>query len=299
MEALSSSLAPWAIPALFACCFGGLAYALFSAWQDAMDHYADTYTADTSRKLEDVFLFIPPARILYMARLAAAALFLILFLAVGNLRSARGMITGFVFGLAGAGLALNAPRIVLKILRDRRLRKFNDQLVDALSRMSNSLPAGFSIMQSFEAIVREGQNPIAQEFGMFLHQTRVGVRFEDALNQLEKRVGSEDLTLAVRAIETARQTGGSLTEVFDKIAVVIRERMRLHGRIRSLTAEGRLQGIVVGALPIILLVALAFVDPDMMGRFFSSPGGLGILGLAVVLEILGFLLIRKIMRIDV
>jgi tight adherence protein B len=299
MEAVGSIVAPWVIPALFAVCFGGLAFALLSAWNDAMSQYSDTYTADTARKLEDVFLFIPPERILDMARLAAAALFIILFLSVGNLRSARGMVSGFVFGLMGAGLALNAPRVILRILRERRLRKFNDQLVDALGRMSNSLRAGFSIMQSFEAIVKEGQNPIAQEFGVFLHQTRVGVRFEDALNQLEARVGSEDLTLAVRAIETARQTGGSLTEVFDKIAIVIRERMRLQGRIRSLTAEGRLQGLVVGALPVILLFALAFVDADMMGNFFSSMAGLGILGLAAVLEILGFLVIRKIMRIDV
>jgi tight adherence protein B len=154
-------------------------------------------------------------------------------------------------------------------------------------------------MQAFEAIVKEGQNPIAQEFGVFLHQTRVGVRFEDAINEMEKRMGSEDLTLTVRAIETARQTGGSLTEVFDKIAHVIRERMRLQGRIRSLTAEGRLQGLVVGSLPILLMFALAFLDPKMISRFVDSPAGLGILGLAIVMEIAGFLVIRKILRIDV
>lgn len=134
---------------------------------------------------------------------------------------------------------------------------------------------------------------------MFLHQTRVGVRFEEALRQLDTRVGSEDLTLTVRAIEVARLAGGNLTDVFEKIAATIRERMRIEGRARVLTAQGRLQGIVVGAMPILLLMAMSLIDPKMMTAFFGSAAGIALLVLVVVLEIAGALLIRKLIRIEV
>jgi tight adherence protein B len=158
-------------------------------------------------------------------------------------------------GTASFGV-LGGRRPVVRRLRARRLAAFNLQLVDALVSMSNALRAGFSIQQAFESIVKEGKKPIAQEFSVFLQQMRIGVRFEDALKNLEERVGSEDLTLMVRAVEIARQTGGNLTETFDRIADTIRERSRIEGRIKALTAMGRLQGIVVGLIPVFLLFIL-------------------------------------------
>jgi tight adherence protein B len=191
------------------------------------------------------------------------------------------------------------PRVVIKVLRTRRMEMFNRQLVEALSTMSNSLRAGFSIQQAFETIVQENRKPIAQEFGVFVQQTRVGVRFEDALTNMEERVGSEDLTLMVRAIEIARQTGGNLTEVFDTIASTIRERSRIEGKIKSMTAMGRLQGIVVGLIPVFLLVAMTLLDPQMMIGFFTNLMGIAILILVVILLTAGFLVIRKIVNIEV
>jgi tight adherence protein B len=116
---------------------------------------------------------------------------------------------------------------------------------------------------------------------------------------MEQRVGSEDLTLMVLAIETARQTGGNLTEVFEKIGSTIRERMRIQGRIRSLTAQGRLQGIIVGAMPFILMIVLTLLDPVMMSAFFHSKVGLMLIGMVVLFVMLGGLVIRKIIRIEV
>lgn len=296
---LSFSIITWLLAGLFGLCFAGLAWALGSALQDAAKAYDETYADDTARALDEIFLFIPPQQILKMARIAAIAIGIGFFLLFGSFDSGRGWLTGLFFALLGSAATLQAPRIALQILRQRRLQKFCDQLVDALSRMSNSLKAGFSILQAFESIVQEGQNPIAQEFGVFLHQTRVGVRFEDALNQLEKRVGSEDLTLTVRAIEVARLTGGNLTDVFEKIAATIRERMRIEGRVRALTAQGRLQGIVVGAMPLLLLAAMTMIDPKMMTAFFGSAAGIALLVLVLVLEAVGALLIRKLIRIEV
>jgi tight adherence protein B len=134
---------------------------------------------------------------------------------------------------------------------------------------------------------------------MYLHQMRVGLPMEEALASLQKRVGSADLNLMVSAFETARQTGGNLTEVFEKIAHTIRERLRIELRIKTLTAQGRLQGIIVGAMPLLLGVAMFFLDPVMMMTFLHSAFGLAMLAGVIILEFLGALMIRKIIRIDV
>jgi len=289
----------WLLALLFGACFGGLAWALLSALREALEAYTEVYAEDTARALEDVFLFIPPRQVLQIARIAAVAVFIAFFLLFGSFDSGRGLMIGLFFGLLGGAAMLQAPRFILQALRQRRLQRFNDQLVDALGRMGNALKAGFSILQAFESIVQEGQNPIAQEFGVFLHQVRVGVRFEDALRELAQRVGSQDLTLTVRAIEVARVTGGNLTDVFDKISATIRERIRIEGRVRALTAQGRLQGLVVGAMPLLLLAAMSLIDPRMMMAFFTSVPGIALLALALLLEIAGALLIRRITRIEV
>jgi tight adherence protein B len=284
---------------LFALSFGALAYALFTAMREAMESYSDVYAEDTARQFEDVFLFIQPAQLTRIAYIAATVVFMACMVVLGDFDSPGGLAAGFVFGLAGGLGALQLPRLILRHLKHRRLEKFNQQLEDALARMSNSLKAGFSILQAFESIVKEGQNPIAQEFGMFLHQLRVGVRFEEALGEMERRVGSEDLTLTVRAIEVARLAGGNLTDVLAKISETIRERARVQGKIDSMTAQGRMQGWVVGSVPALLLVVLAMMDPKMINSFVSSVPGAACLVLVVILEVTGAIVIRRIVRIEI
>ena len=287
------------IPLLYGLCFAGLAYIIGEAVREGMAGYASTYAAETAREFEDIFLFIPAQRLADIARLSAVALFLLCFFLLGDFNGPGGYFRGGFFGVLAALAALSAPRAILRILRQRRLQRFNDQLLDSLLSMSNSLRAGYSIMQAFEAVVRERRNPISMEFGLFLQQIRLGVRFEDALKQMEQRMNSEDLTLMVVSIETARQTGGNLTEVFEKIGATIRERMRIQGRISSLTAQGRLQGIIVGAMPFILMVVLTLMDPVMMSNFFHARIGVIIIGTVVVFVTVGALVIRKIIRIEV
>ncbi len=290
---------PLLIGALFAAAFAGLGYALLASLRSGLDAYAGVYSRDAAREFEDLFLFIPARRIADIARVTAAALFALGFLLFGGFGGAGELARGLLFGGALAGVALAAPGQIARFLRARRLARFNLQLVDSLVSMSSALRAGFSILQAFEQIVKQGQNPIAQEMALFLQQVRVGVRFEDALRNMEARVGSEDLVLMNQSIEIARQTGGNLTEVFDKIAATIRERMRIQLRIRSLTAMGRLQGLVVGAMPLALLFFMTMIDPRMMTPFFQSKAGVGVLLVTAVLEILGFLAIRKVTNIRV
>jgi len=184
-------------------------------------------------------------------------------------------------------------------MREKRRQKFNMQLVDALGSMSNALRAGFSINQAFETVVQNGEKPISQEFGVMLQQMRVGMNFYDALQSLDKRVGSDDLTLVVTAIDIARRTGGNLTEIFDKISLTIRERMRIERRVMTLTSQGRLQGIVVAMMPGILGIAMTLIKPDLMMPFFNSVNGMVAIGATVILIACGWFFIRKIIRIDV
>lgn len=287
------------IPSLFMLSFAGLAYVLLQALFSGAEAYSGTYSEDTARQFEDVFLFIPPRRIAEAGWTCAIAFFLIVFFMTGNLTSTRGIIAGLLPGAIVAWLALGAPRRLLAVLKKKRLKRFDLQLVDTLVGMSNALKAGFSITQAFESVAKNGENPIAQEFDVFLQQTRVGANFSDALDSLEKRVGSQDLTLVVQAIETARKTGGNLTEVLERISATIRERMRIENRIRTLTAQGRLQGIVVGAMPAIIAAALTIIDPGIMLPFLHSAIGIAVIIAVAILVLCGALLIRKIVNIDV
>ena len=289
----------WIVPTLFALCAALLVYVVFSGLREVEDSYVSEYTADTARQFEDLFLFIPSGQILLFTHIAAAGVFLLLFMAAGNVGSAAGVLRGLAAGAVGAVGIYFIPRFILKLMRRRRIERFNGQLSQALGGMSNALKAGFSIQQAFEAIVQEKENPIAQEFGMFLQQLRVGVKFDEALSDMDRRIGSEDLTLMIQSIEIARQTGGNLTEVFDRIAETIRERRRVEGKIKSLTAQGRIQGRVVGAMPVVLGIVLYFLDPQMMLSFVRSTVGIVVLCAVVAMEICGMLIIRRIVDIDV
>jgi len=289
----------WLIDACVGGSVAGLAFVFLRAFTAGTQAYADEHAQQTARNFEDIFLFIPPRRIAEIAWACAATVFLLVawvFFRIDNPTSTTvGLVLGVAFGLA----AIRLPDHVLVLLRERRRVRFNLQLVDALSHMSNALKAGFSINQAFETIVENGESPIAQEFSLFLQQIRVGVSFNEALTNMEQRVGSDDLTLVCTSIDIARRTGGNLTEIFDKISLTIRERMRIESRVRTLTAQGRLQGIIVGGMPILLGVVLTFLRPSLMLPFLSSFVGMVSVVVVAILLTIGALIIRKIIRIDV
>ncbi len=289
----------WLIPSLFALCTAMMVYVLLVALHDAEEQHAAVSSADTAREFENLFLFIPPEQIRRLTHITALVVFLLLFLTAGTMVSLTGVVRGGTAGALGVVVVYMMPRFILKIMKRRRLERFNAQLSGALNGMSNALKAGFSIQQAFETVVKEGETPIAQEFGMFLQQLRVGVQFEDAMNQMDKRVGSEDLTLMIQSIEIARQTGGNLTEVFDRIDETIRERRRIEGKIKALTAQGRIQGRVVGAMPIVMGIVLYLLDPVMMTTFVRSFWGIIALLAVVILEAIGAFFIHRIVDIDV
>ena len=193
----------------------------------------------------------------------------------------------------------NGQSPLARWLDRRRRAKFNEQLPEALGTMSNALRAGFSISQAFDSVVSQGEAPMCEEFAILQQQLRIGMSFESALESLSDRVGSEDLTLVTPAILISRKTGGNVTEIFDRISDTIRGRMRVERRVRTLTAQGRLQGIIVSALPLVLGIAMFALKPTMMGEFLFSLTGLICVAAMLALVVIGWIFIRKITKIDV
>lgn len=281
------------------CSFAAFAYIIIRSVESSAATYSDSVSQEAAQQFEDLFLFIPAKKIADIGRAFAAAVFLLFFIPFFSLSHPVSSAVGLALGVLFGAMALQAPSKLVEVLRARRRRKFNLQLVEALSSMSNALRAGFSINQAFDTVVQSGEKPIAQEFGVMMQQMRVGMNFYDAMQSLDKRVGSEDLTLVVTAIDIARRTGGNLTEIFDKIGQTIRERMRIERRVMTLTAQGRLQGVIVASMPVVLGLLMTFLKPDIMLPFFKSGTGVAAVVITASLIFIGWMVIRKIIKIDV
>jgi len=193
----------------------------------------------------------------------------------------------------------NGQSPLAKWLDERRRDRFNMQLPDALATMSNALRAGFSISQAFDSVVELGESPISEEFAILQQQLRIGMGFEEALDSMSTRVGSDDFTLVTTAILISRRTGGNVTEIFDKISDTIRGRMKVERKVKTLTAQGRLQGMIVSAMPFFLGAVMTAVKPGLMIPFLTSAPGIACVAGMVVLIAFGWIMIRKIIKIDV
>jgi tight adherence protein B len=185
------------------------------------------------------------------------------------------------------------------------MAKFNEQLEDALSSISSSLKAGFSINQALEGVADENKNPISVEFRLLVQEIHLGVQMDEALQNMVNRLDSPDFELVAIAVITARQTGGELTSVLDRLNRVIRERMRINRRLAALTAQGRMQAYIIAAMPFILLAVMFYITPDMMSGFFHAtvsgfiPIGILLLLASVAMVVAGFFVIKKITTIDI
>jgi tight adherence protein B len=265
----------------------------------AYNRYKERYLKEAAVELDDVLLQIPAGRILDVSlaiSMIAAFLTITIFASASDNFSWSKAI---FLGIVAAIFAFPVPRLFLKHLKKQRLIKFNEQLEDALGSMSSALKAGFSINQAIESVATENKRPISIEFRLLMQEIRLGVSLERALDNLSKRMGSDDFELVATAIITARQTGGELTTIFDRLAGLIRERARINGKLRAMTAQGKLQATIIGIMPVLLLFMMSYVAPAAMDAFFNSIIGIISIIVAAVLIIAGFLMIRKITTIDI
>jgi tight adherence protein B len=208
--------------------------------------------------------------------------------------------------LIGAFIGFLIPRFWLNRRKGGRLGAFNKQLPDTITLIANALRAGSSFLQAIELVVRESRPPISTEFSRVIREVNLGLPFEQALENMVRRVRSDDLELMATAISIQHQVGGNLAEILDSIAYTIRERVRIKGEIRTLTAQQRLSGYVVGFLPIALAGFLFVAAPGFMDPMFANPPAIAGLPAGVIIlffggfmMFIGFMLIRKIVDIEV
>jgi tight adherence protein B len=208
--------------------------------------------------------------------------------------------------LAAAFIGFMLPRFWLGRRKSGRLSAFNKQLPDTITLLANGLRAGSSFLQAVELVVRESRPPVSTEFSRVIREVNLGLPFDQAMENMVRRVRSDDLELMATAINIQHTVGGNLAEILDSIAFTIRERVRIKGEIRTLTAQQRLSGYVVGFLPIALAAFLFVAAPNFMAPMFTKPPealglplGVVILAFGGFMMFIGFMLIRKIVDIEV
>lgn len=251
--------------------------------------YQAVFTENTETKLEGLFLFFNSQYIFILNVIGMLLLPVLIYFLTNSI---------FYVFLA-ALLLLFLPRIMLRILENKRCQKINETLPDALAQIAGSMRAGSTFLNAIEIMIQESKGPLSQEFSLMLREQRLGTTMSDALDNLGERVQSSEMDLLVAATQISNEVGGNLSEILASLSLTLRRKIEMEGKIKALTSQGIMQGWVVGLLPFGIIAALFWVDPENISPIFT--GLLGWIFLAVILinEVLGGLLIRKIVNIDI
>ena len=265
--------------------FVRLLYTEISTWWDRrIRRYATWMAAEFESMLEDMSTD-RAKRIITIAILGAAVLGFLL----------GGIVSAGIFAVA----AYFGPWVVILYQRRRRLEAIDAQLVDTLLLMSNALKSGLSLQQALELVVQEMKPPISAEFRRLTNEIHLGRFVDDALRRLAERVPLEDVRLATDSILILRETGGDLSDTFEVIAHTIVERKKVQGKVKALTAQGMSQGVLVCLMPVAMMLLFSVIDAGYMRPFFTTPIGLMMLTLVLVLDGMGLWLMLKLVKVNV
>jgi tight adherence protein B len=243
----------------------------------------------TSDRLSEMFIFMDGRQ---LTRMSIAATLLAVLLAL--------LLTGNVLVAAAAAAAcLAGPRIVHRRLNARRRKMLVRQLPDTLDALVGALRSGLSLQQALGMLAEQLPVPSRQEIGLVVREMRMGVAIDDVLQQLELRIGTQEYTMFTTCMRIAREVGGNLTESLERLSETMRRKLTMEDKIDALTSQGRLQGWIVGALPLLLMWVLSEMEPEAMAPLFNTWYGYCVLVLIFLLELAGYVLIRKIVDIDV
>jgi len=268
---------------------GLIAWVAAKAFRKFWNEYQSTFSESATNNLGDMFMFVDPQRLFVFNMIGVVLVPVLVWLVSRNAIASVAALIGMV--------AL--PWFIYKTIKENRYKKFEQQLPEALMAISSNLQAGASLQMAFEGLITEQPKPLSQEFELLIRQTRIGVDMETGLSNMEKRLPIPDFIIVVSAIKIAREVGGNLVEVMEKLADTLRRKSTMEGKIDSLTSQGRLQGKVMTGLPILLGVVLMQIEPEAMNKLFTTPIGWATLAVIVVMEVLGYLTILKITSIDV
>lgn len=189
------------------------------------------------------------------------------------------------------------PPVVVERAKAKRVELFSKQLGEALPVVGNSLRSGFTFQQSMENIYENMPDPIAYEFGKTIREMHYGMPFEEAIGRLGMRMNNKDLDLLISAVVIQGKVGGNLAELIDIIGETIKDRVKIKRDIKTMTSAGKLSGLILGFLPVVLAVALTILNPEYLSGFFTSSMGMAMIGLAIIMEIMGILVILKMTNI--
>jgi tight adherence protein B len=239
--------------------------------------------------MADMFLFIDPNRLFRLNVIAIIILPVFTWIVFRDIPAT----------LAVLLMLILLPAYVYRSMRKKRLKRFEVQLPDALAMVSGAMRAGASLNIALEGLVKEQPPPISQEFELFLKEQRLGVDFEVSMHNMEKRNPIPDFSMLVTALRINREVGGNLAETMETLADTLRRKAMMEGKIESLTAQGKLQGIVMTGLPILLGFLLNFMEPEAMSKLWTTPIGWALMVIIFIMLSMGYFLIRKITTIDV
>lgn len=209
------------------------------------------------------------------------------------------VLVGFFLGISAGIAGFQLPPIIFKSLYEKRCNLFVEQMVDGLTIMANGIKSGSNPQQSMQRVVEIMGNPISAEFGQVITQTQFGQSFEEALTDLGTRIPRPDVQMFVVAINILKETGGNLSETFQTIVLTIRERQKLEKKISAMTAQGVMQGIIVTSIPFLLMGVFYALDPGHIMPMFTTTLGLLFLAAMLGLQIIGGVMIKKIVTIKV
>ena len=266
-----------------------LAYGVFERGSEFMGSYKETFTESASANAADMFMFIDATRLFYINLIAIIVFPLLIWLLIGDLLTATA-----VFILLAV-----LPGVMYSRIRKKRLKKFEEQLPDGLMMLSGAMRAGASLNIALEGLVKEQPAPLGQEFELFMREQRLGTDFEKSLDHMEARLPIQDFAMLTSALRINREIGGNLAEIIESLAETLRRKQQMEGKIESLTAQGKMQGVVMTGLPILLGVLLYFLEPESMEKLWTTTIGYGVLAVIFFMETLGYIMIQKITSIDV
>lgn len=282
-------MTPWLVAAaVFACvAIGGLV--AVQAGDRFLLRYRENFLNQARMNLADMFMFMDTRQLFMLNGAVLVIVPLLLWLLSGNL----------LLPVVAVVLLATLPRKLYGWLRQRRIDQIQGQLPDALLMLSGSMRAGVGFNPALETIVQDGLPPLAQELALVLREQHMGVRTEDALANFATRVPIVDARLFVSAVDISREVGGNLAESLSTLAETLRRRLIMERKVKALTAQGRLQGIVMAMLPVGMVAFLALAYPETMEPMFDTPLGWAVMGVAGIMEYLGYRMCRKIMTIDI
>ena len=254
-----------------------------------MDAYQENFTNQASANAADMFMSIDPQRLFRLNLAALIIIPLLVFILFQDVPTA----------LIIAGAILFIPGFWYRSAKKRRLREIERQMPDALAMVAGSLRAGASLNIALDNLVAEQPPPLSQEFDMLLKEQRLGVDLDISLGNMEKRIPLQDFSMLATALRINREVGGNLADTIESLGETLRRKGTMEGKIKSLTAQGQMQGYVMTGLPLLLAVLLNFLEPEAMSKLWTTTVGWVVIVVIVIMEVMGYAMIKKITSIDV